>query len=283
MSIFSTLLSYKEAADYVRRHTQRQPQVGLILGSGLSALAEGIEAADIIPYHTIPHWPQSTVVGHSGRLVIGELAGQSMLMMQGRAHFYEGYEVQHITLPVRVMALLGVRILIVTNAAGGLNPSFRAGDLMLIRDHISLVGMAGHNPLRGPNLDELGERFPDMTFPYDLELCALTRAVAAEQGLALQEGVYTWLSGPNFETPAEIRFLHQIGSDAVGMSTVPEVLAARHAGLRVLGISTITNVPPHHPHPTHLTTHEEVLETGLQVTPRLMRLLTGVLARLEQS
>lgn len=281
MSLFSTLSPHVEAADYVRQRTSRRPQVGLILGSGLSALADAVHEADIIPYADIPHWPQATVPGHSGRLVIGELASQSVLIMQGRAHFYEGYEVQHITLPVRVMALLGVRTLIVTNAAGGLNPAFRAGDLMLIRDHINLVGMAGHNPLRGPNLDALGPRFPDMTFPYDLDLAALAQSVAAEQGLTLQEGVYTWLSGPNFETPAEIRLLHQLGSDAVGMSTVPEVLAARHADLRVLGISTITNVPPHHPQPTHLTTHEEVLETGLQVTPRLMRLLTGILTRLK--
>lgn len=281
MSDELTLREYDAAADFIRSQTEYRPKIGLVLGSGLGSLAESIAQPDIIPYEAIPHWPQSTVPGHSGRLVIGPMSRHNVLIMQGRAHFYEGYHPQAITLPVRVMARLGVETLILTNAAGGLNPAFQAGDIMIIRDHINWMGMAGQNPLRGPNIDTLGVRFPDMTFPYDPTLRALAHTVAAEQGLTLREGVYTWLSGPNFETPAEIRMLYRLGSDAVGMSTVPEVLAARHAGLRVLGLSTITNVPPHDPSPTHMTTHEEVLETGLQVVPRLARLLRAILERID--
>lgn len=276
-----TFQDYVEIADWIRQRSVYRPKIALVLGSGLGSLAEGISRPDIIPCSDIPHWPQSTVPGHSGRLVMGPLGRHDVLIMQGRVHYYEGYSPQAITLPVRVMAQLGIETLILTNAAGGLNPDFKPGDLMLIHDHINLMGMAGQNPLRGPNLDEFGPRFPDMTFAYDPALRALAHQAAAEQDLTLREGIYTWLSGPNFETPAEIRFLHQIGSDAVGMSTVPEVLAARHAGLRVLGISTITNVPPHYPGPNHTTTHEEVLETGRLIVPRLARLLQGILDRLE--
>lgn len=279
MSYF-TLEQYQEATDAIRGMTGFRPKTALVLGSGLSSLADAIPNPDIIDYGDIPHWPSSTVEGHAGRLVIGELEGQTVLIMQGRVHSYEGYSAQQITFPVRVMHLLGIEILLLTNAAGGTNPDFAAGDLMLITDHINLVGMTGYNPLRGPNLAQFGPRFPDITFAYDRALCQLARDVATDHDILLREGTYTWLSGPNFETPAEIRMLHRLGTDAVGMSTVPSVLVARHAGMRVLGISTITNVAPHHPAPDHETTHEEVMETGLIVVPKLTKLIQGVLKRL---
>jgi purine-nucleoside phosphorylase len=277
-------ISYEQisqAAAYIRAHAAHKPDIGLILGSGLSPLADQIEAADHLPYDTIPHFPVSGVTGHAGRLVIGELVGKLVLVMQGRTHFYEGYSVQQITLPVRVMRLLGVSMLIVTNAAGGINPNFKAGDLMLIVDHINLIGLSGGNPLRGPNLAEFGPRFPSMTQPYDPDLIALARNVARRSELTLQEGVYACVAGPSFETPAEIRFLKTIGADAVGMSTAPEVTVAKHAGMRVLGVSSITNVAIQETGTTAETTHEEVLETGQSIVPRLITLLRGVLAGLE--
>jgi purine-nucleoside phosphorylase len=277
-------ISYEQisqAAAYIRAHAAHKPDIGLILGSGLSPLADQIETADPLPYDTIPHFPVSGVTGHAGRLVIGELVGKLVLVMQGRTHFYEGYSVQQITLPVRVMRLLGVSTLIVTNAAGGINPNFKAGDLMLIVDHINLIGLSGSNPLRGPNLTEFGPRFPSMTQPYDPDLIALARNVARRSELTLQEGVYACVAGPSFETPAEIRFLKTIGADAVGMSTAPEVTVAKHAGMRVLGVSSITNVAIQETGTTAETTHEEVLETGQSIVPRLITLLRGVLAGLE--
>lgn len=280
---FFTYAEIKQAADYIQAHTKHRPQIGLILGSGLSPLAEEIEAADRIPYEAIPNFPVSGVPGHAGRLVIGNLAGQTVLVMQGRTHFYEGYSPQHITLPVRAMQIMGVQTLIVTNAAGGINQAFQAGDLMLITDHINLVGMGGSHPLRGPNLAEFGPRFPSMTHAYDLKLIAVARKVAQALKLTLQEGVYLCLSGPSFETPAEIRFLKTIGVDAVGMSTAPEVTVANHGGMRVLGISTITNVAIHETTSDAETTHEEVLETGKIVVPKLMALLKGVLAELKNN
>lgn len=275
-----TIDDYRTAAEAIQRHTPAQPRVGLVLGSGLSGLADAIPDAVRIDYADIPNWPRSTVHGHSGRLVLGELEGVPVAIQQGRAHTYEGYDAHQATFPVRVLKLLGVETLILTNAAGGLNPEFNAGDLMLITDHINWVGMSGLNPLKGANLEEFGTRFPDVTFAYDRALQQIAREVAAAADIPLREGVYTWLSGPNFETPAEIRMLYRLGSDAVGMSTVPEVLVARHAGLRCLGISTITNVAPHNPAPDHVTTHEEVMETGRLVVPRLTTLLQGVLRRL---
>ena len=270
-----------QAAAYIQSRTTHRPNIGLILGSGLSALADEIEAADYISYDAIPNFPVSGVAGHAGRLVIGELVGKNVLVMQGRTHFYEGYSVQHITLPVRVMQLLGIDTLIVTNAAGGINPNFRGGDLMLIIDQINLVGMSGHHPLRGPNLEQFGPRFPSMTQPYDLGLLVLARKVAQESNLVLQEGVYACVAGPSFETPAEIRFLKAIGADAVGMSTAPEVTVARHSGMQVLGISSITNVTIQETGTTAETTHEEVLETGQTIVPKLITLLKGILAGLD--
>jgi purine-nucleoside phosphorylase len=271
---------YQQAADYIKNCTKHQPNIGLILGSGLSPLADEIEAPDIIPYEDIPHFPHSGVPGHAGRLVIGKLAGKTVLAMQGRSHFYEGYSAQKITLPVRVMKVLGINTLIVTNAAGGINSNFQAGDLMLITDHINFVGMSGHNPLSGPNLDEFGPRFPSMTHVYDPELIRLARAVAQSLEITLQEGVYCYLAGPTFETPAEIRFLKAGGADAVGMSTVPEATVATHSGVRVLGVSSITNVAIQNTTSEAETTHEEVLETGKIIVPKLMRLLKGILAEM---
>lgn len=272
--------SYKESADYILRQTQHRPTIGLILGSGLSPLADEILEAQIIPYEQIPHFPCSSIPGHAGRLVIGNLAGKTILAMQGRVHFYEGYTMQHLTLPVRVMHILGVKQLIVTNAAGGINSRFKAGDLMLITDHLNLVGLGGHNPLRGTNLNEFGERFPSMTHPYNPHFIQLTRKVAQSLGISIQEGIYAFVAGPSFETPAEIRFLRTIGADAVGMSTVPETVVANHAGMNVLGISSITNVAVEQVFSGQETTHEEVLEAGKKIVPYLTQLLKGVLENL---
>jgi purine-nucleoside phosphorylase len=262
----------KAAAEYVRHKLGTQPSVGLILGSGLSSLADDVASPSIIPYDEIPYFPASSVKGHAGRLVVGNLAGQSVLVMQGRAHFYEGHSMHKVTLPVRMMQALGIDTLIVTNASGGLNPGFSAGDLMLITDHINFVGMAGHHPLLGTNEETLGPRFPDMSQTYDPALMELARQVSRREDIPLREGVYIYLSGPSFETPAEIRALRILGADAVGMSTVPEVTVARHGGLRILGVSGIT--------PDQQTTHTEVLETGKLIAPRLIKLLRGVLEQL---
>lgn len=271
---------YEAAADAIRARITIEPTVGLVLGSGLSSLADAIPDAVAIDYGDIPHWPRSTVEGHSGKLVIGMLQGKAVLIMQGRVHTYEGYSAQDVTFPVRVMKLLGIETLLLTNAAGGLNPAFHVGDLMLINDHIGWASMAGLNPLKGPNDDKFGLRFNDMTFAYDPALQQLAQKTAREVGVDLREGVYVWLSGPNFETPAEIRMLYRLGCDAVGMSTVPSVIVARHCGMRVLGISTITNVAPHNPQPDHVTSHVEVMETGLIVVPKLTKLIEGILANL---
>lgn len=277
---FLTRLEFDEAANAIRNHISHRPQVGLILGSGLSPLADEVEEADVIPYSAIPQFPVSTIEGHAGRLVVGRLAGQTVMVMQGRTHYYEGYSMQRVTLPVRVMQLLGIDTLFITNAAGGINPGFQPGDLMLITDHINLIGMAGLNPLRGPNLDELGPRFPDMSRAYDPALQATARRVANDLGFGLQEGIYMCLAGPSFETPADIRFLRAIGADAVGMSTVPEVTVARHGGTRVMGVSGISNVAIVDPSEERQTTHEEVLEAGRVIVPKLIGLLKGVLREL---
>jgi purine-nucleoside phosphorylase len=231
----------------------------------------------------IPHWPRSTVEGHAGRLVAGTLKGLSVLVMQGRIHFYEGYSIQQATFPIRVLQALGITRLILTNAAGGLAETWSAGDIMLIRDHINLPGMAGHNPLIGPNDPHLGPRFPAMEHAYSPRLRALAHQVAREQGLSLREGVYIMLSGPTFETPAELRFLRLMGGDAVGMSTAPEVVVARHAGMEVLGLSLLSNMVRYDPAPGEETTHTEVLETGARAAPRLMRLIEGIVEKLNDT
>ena len=271
---------FEAAAAVIRERTPLQPRVGLILGSGLNALADAVEEHVAIPYREIPHFPASTVEGHVGRLVVGRLEGQRVAVMQGRAHYYEGYSMAEVTFPVRVMQVLGIEALIVTNAAGGLNPAFRPGDVMLITDHLNLIGMTGLNPLRGPNLDEFGPRFPDMSRAYDARLRVLAKQIAASANVPLREGVYVCLAGPNFETPADLRFLRLSGADAVGMSTVPEVTVARHGGTRVLGLSGISNALPVEGAPPVETTHEEVLETGRVLVPRLETIIRGVLKAL---
>ena len=273
-----TLEEIDQLAAAVRAQSSQQPRVGLILGSGLGGLADAVEQADIISYENLPYWPTSTVQGHIGRLVIGDLFGAKVLVQQGRAHFYEGYSMAEVTLPVRVMKRLGVEVLVVTNAAGAIHPEYEPGDVMLIVDHIALVGMTGFNPLRGPNLDEFGPRFPDMSQAYDRGLLALARQSAQEANIPVREGVYIGLSGPSFETPADLRFLRAAGADAVGMSTVPEVTVARHAGMRVLGLSGISNKA--NLDGSTQTTHQEVLEAGRLIVPKLSAIIRGVLSHL---
>jgi purine-nucleoside phosphorylase len=274
---YPTRLQFQEATAYIRERTAHHPSVGLILGSGLSSLANEIQDADSFPYAAIPHFAATTVHGHTGRLVAGKLEGQTVLVMQGRFHFYEGHTIQQVTFPIRVMRLLGIESLIVTNAAGGISAEYTPGDLMLIGDHINFVGMGGHNPLIGPNDPDLGPRFPDMSQAYDPGLREVARQVAQAENIPLREGVYACLAGPSFETPAEIRYLRLVGADAVGMSTVHEVIVARHMGLRVLGISGISNVHSTDPARPQETSHQEVLETGRVIAPRLMTLLRGIL------
>jgi purine-nucleoside phosphorylase len=273
-----SLAQIDQAADFIRSRTQYLPEIGMILGSGLGDLADSVQKADVIIYDEIPNWPQPTVMGHQGKLVIGLLESQSVLVMQGRIHYYEGYNMAEICLPVRVMQRLGLSTLIVTNAAGAINPAYQPGDLMLITDHINLIGMGGLNPLRGPNLPEFGPRFPDMSQAYDRILTGIARNVASDRGITLREGCYACLAGPSFETPADLRFLKTIGADAVGMSTVPEVITARHGGTRVLGISGISNKA--NLDGNTITTHDEVLDAGRLMVPKLTTLIRGVLQRL---
>jgi purine-nucleoside phosphorylase len=277
MPEFVTLEMVDAAVNAIKQKTRRQPKIGLILGSGLGDLAESVQPADTIHYSEIPNWPRSTIFGHKGRLVIGEMESKPVIIMQGRAHYYEGYPITIIGFPVRVMIRLGIEILIVTNAAGAVNPDFEPGRVMLINDHLSLMAMAGQNPLMGPNIDEFGERFPDMSQPYDKELLRLAREAAGEKDLEHYEGVYACLAGPSFETPADLRFLQRVGVDAVGMSTVPETITARHGGIRVLGISGISNKA--NLDGSTITTHEEVLEAGKVLMPMLDAIIRGVLRR----
>lgn len=269
---------YDQTVDFIRQRTHHQPTVGLVLGSGLGPLAEQVEQPDIIPYQAIPNFPVSTVHGHAGRLVIGRLAGVTVCAMQGRFHFYEGYTMQEVTLPVRVMQRLGIRTLILTNAAGGINPSFRVSDLMLIEDHINFIGMTGTNPLVGPNLEAFGTRFPAMNQVYSKRLRTLAQQAASQGGLHLQHGTYFALSGPTFESPAEIRMIRMLGADAVGMSTVPEAIVAHHAGMEVLAISTITNMCVSELDSQNAPSHEEVNEAGKLIVPKLTKLLLETLA-----
>jgi len=278
MQPYFTLEQIDQVANAVRSKLTVSPRVGLILGSGLNDLAASVQNAITIPYRDLPNWPVSTVEGHVGRLVVGELEGQSVFVMQGRVHYYEGYSMGQVTLPVRVMQRLGLEIMFVTNAAGGVNPDFIPGDVMLITDNLNLMGMSGLNPLMGPNLDELGPRFPDMSQAYDKELSATARKVSKEHGITLREGVYCGLSGPSFESPADLRFLRQAGTDAVGMSTVPEVIVARHGGLRVLGLSGISNKA--NLDGSTVTTHQEVIEAGKMITPKMEKIIRGVLKSL---
>lgn len=227
-----------KAAEYVKSQLGgKTPQVGIVLGSGLGKLADKISNSVTIPYKTIPGFPVSTAIGHKGNFIAGELGGKFIIAMQGRIHFYEGYPMEMVTLPIRVMKVLGIGYLFVSNAAGGINFDFRVGDLMIIKDHINLLP----NPLLGPNMDDFGPRFPDMTHPYDLQLIAKAKKIAAELNIPLREGVYIGNTGPSYETPSEWHFYRTIGADAVGMSTVPEVIVARHSSIPVFGMSVITN------------------------------------------
>ena len=270
-----TLSRVEEAAAVVRERFGKRADVALILGTGLGRLAAEIETPVSVDYAEIPYFPLSTVESHAGRLLCGTLAGKTVIAMQGRFHRYEGYSLQQITFPVRVLRALGAKTLVVSNACGGMHPLWGAGDLMLIADHINLLG---DNPLTGPNDDRLGPRFPDMSDAYDAELRVLARAVALARGIELREGVYVAVSGPNLETRAEYRFLRAIGADVVGMSTVPEVIVAVHAGMRVLGLSIITDLCL--PDSLEPATVEQIIAVANRAEPRLTQLVTAVLERL---
>lgn len=262
----------KDSADFILSKSKYKPQIGLILGSGLGAIADQIEDAEFYNYNELPNFPISTVEGHAGRLVIGNFQGKQVVAMQGRFHFYEGYNMQEVTFPVRVMKLLGVEKLIVTNAAGAVNKDFTPGDLMLINDHINL---SGSNPLFGKNLSEFGTRFPDMSNAYDKDLRNKIKEIAKNLNIELREGVYTMFTGPTYETPAEVRMARILGSDAVGMSTVPEVIVANHSGMKVMGISCMTNMAAgilEQP-----LNHEEVMETSERVRESFITLITNII------
>jgi purine-nucleoside phosphorylase len=278
MQNYISLAQIDKIAKLIKDRITVEPVVGIILGSGLNTLADSVHEAVRIPYGDLPDFPVSTVHGHAGQFVIGGLEGKPVIVMQGRIHYYEGYTMGQVTLPVRVMQRMGIHSMVVTNAAGGVHPDFEPGDVMLITDHINLMGMTGANPLMGPNLDEIGPRFPDMSQPYDRAYGDLARQAAAENGITLREGVYVGLSGPSFESPADLRFLRAAGADAVGMSTVPEVIVARHGNMRVLGISGISNKA--NLDGSAVTTHEEVIEAGKVITPKIETIVRNVLRNL---
>ncbi|MEB3284154.1 MAG: purine-nucleoside phosphorylase [Candidatus Sericytochromatia bacterium] len=265
----------ESAAEFIRGHYGQKPSVGIILGSGLGSIAGAVSDSAVLPYGTIPHFPVSTAPGHAGNLVLGTLEGHTVAVMQGRFHLYEGYTPHQVAFPIRVMRALGVDTLIVTCATGGLNHRFKAGDLMLIHDHINLMGV---NPLVGPNDPEIGERFPVMFDAYRPDLIELAHRVALKQGVVLREGVYAGIQGPAYFTKAELRYLIKIGADSIGMSTVPEVITATHAGMRVLGIGTISDMAI--PDSGHHATEEEILAVARRVGPTLERLVRGILAAL---
>jgi purine-nucleoside phosphorylase len=259
----------------VRARTGFSPEIGIILGTGLTQLAGHVDAEAVIPYSELPHFPVPTVESHNGRLVLGHLSGRRVVLMEGRFHWYEGYDADQITHPVRMMKELGAQTLIVSNAAGGVNPQFRAGDVCVITDHINLTGQ---NPLRGPNDETLGPRFPDMCNAYDPRLVELAEAVALEHGIRLRRGVYAWVTGPNLETAAEYRYIRIIGADLVGMSTVPEVIVARHSGMRALGFSVVTDMGlPDALRPVDLP---EVLRVAREAEPNLTRLVLELVRRI---
>ena len=264
-----------EAVDFILAATGgKKPEVGIVLGSGLGKLADAIEAEAVIPYAQIPHFVQSTAIGHKGNLIFGKLSGKYVCAMQGRFHYYEGYAMEQVTLPIRVLAALGIRTLFVSNAAGGLNQSFHTGDLMIIRDHINLMP----NPLIGPNFAEFGERFPDMTAAYDLDLIQKAEQIAKKEKISVQKGIYLGNTGPSYETPAEVRFYLGIGADAVGMSTVPEVLVARHCGIPVFGMSVITNVSNVDNASTVLNDGDDVVRAADAAADRMSTLFRKLIA-----
>lgn len=269
------LETIKETAEWLRAHTELRPHIAIILGTGLGHLASEIDIVDAFPYADVPHFPVSTVEGHQGRLLFGRLGGQPVMALDGRFHYYEGYAMTEVTFPVRVMHELGVDTLFVSNAAGGMNPDFEIGDLMLITDHINHMP---EHPLRGKNLPT-GPRFPDMSEAYDRQLLAMARDIAAEKGIRVREGVYLGTSGPTFETPAEYRMFRILGADAVGMSTVPEVIVARHSGIRVFGVSVITDLGVEGK--IVEVSHEEVQRAANAVQPLMADIFRTMIARLE--
>jgi purine-nucleoside phosphorylase len=275
MATMSDYDKVKEAADAIRARVSEVPQIGIVLGSGLGDFANGLDDAVTMPYAELPHWPASSVIGHEGKLVVGAAAGRTIAALAGRCHLYEGRDVGSVAFAVRALGLLGVKTLILTNAAGGVNTGFSKGALMVIDDHVNLTGQ---NPLVGPNDDRFGPRFPDMTEVYSLRLRAIADRAGRGMGLRLPHGVYVALLGPSYETPAEIRYLRAIGADAVGMSTVPEAIAARHMGLDVLGISCITNMAAGVlPQPLD---HAEVMETARRIRGQFIALLEGIIGQL---
>ncbi len=260
-----------ESVNYIKDEIPFEPEIGMILGSGLGILAEEIENPVMIPYEEIPNFPISTVQGHAGRLVIGVLEGKRVIAMQGRFHYYEGYTMDEVTFPIRVMQILGIQTLLVTNASGGINENFHVGDLVFIRDHINLMGT---NPLVGRNFEDFGPRFPDMSFAYNPELIEKGEAVAEKLGIPVQKGIYIAVTGPSYETPAEIKAFRILGADVVGMSTVSEVIAANHMRIKVLGISCVTNMAAgvlHQP-----LDHDEVMETATRVKPKFIKLVRHI-------
>jgi purine-nucleoside phosphorylase len=267
--------NYQEAADYVSLKINATPEMAIILGSGLGALADKIENATVIPYSEIPHFMSSTVAGHKGNLIYGTLGGKRVLAMQGRFHYYEGYTMQQVTFPVRVMKLIGVKNLFVSNAAGGINNTFKVGDLMIIRDHINMLP----NPLLGKNDEAFGTRFPDMTRAYDREFIGYMEDIAALHNIPLKKGVYVGLTGPSYETPAEYAFYGKAGGDAIGMSTVPEVIIARHAGLRVFGMSVITN-EGYHFTDDFVNDGDDVVKAANQAADKMTMLFTELIAKI---
>jgi purine-nucleoside phosphorylase len=273
----TTLQLIDEAASWLRERLASSPSIGIILGTGLGALVRDVEILQQFDYDEIPHFPVSTVESHHGRLIHGRLAGRDLLIMQGRFHSYEGYSMQRLTFPIRVMKRLGIETLLVSNACGCVNPQYRKGDVMLMEDHINLLG---DNPLIGSNEDDLGPRFPDMSAPYDRELIALAEELGRELKIPLQKGVYTAVSGPNLETRAEYRMMRVIGSDVVGMSTVPECIVARHMGMRVFGISIITDEC--FPEALKAVQLSEILEVAAKAEPKMTALIEAMVARLPE-
>lgn len=272
MSLFDNI---QETAAFIKERINHTPQIGIVLGSGLGGLIDEVETETEILYKDIPHFPVSTVKGHAGKLIFGTMHGKPVVMMAGRFHYYEGYTMQEVTFPIRVMKALGVETLVVSNAAGCMNVNFKVGDIMLIHDHINLFP---EHPLRGPNDERLGVRFPDMSEPYDPQLIALAGEVAKEQGLELRKGVYVGFQGPTFETRAEYNMLHVIGADAVGMSTVPEIIVARHGGMKVFAASVITDMGIRED--LNTISHEEVLAAANAAAPKLAALVAGMVGRM---
>ncbi len=270
-----------EAAEYIKQKITITPSVGAILGSGLGIIAEEVEEAIIIPYSDIPHFCVSGAPSHKGQLCIGKLSGVPVVLMQGRIHIYEGYTPQQVTFPIRVMKELGVETLIITNAAGGINKSYQVGDLVLIEDHINLVGMAGLDPTRGSHIPEIGPRFTPLNKAYEPSYLDTVEKIANKNQINIHRGVYSFVVGPCFETPAEIRFMSMIGADAVGMSTVPEVMVARNSDIQVLTISAITNMAIHDVDSENVTTEEEVWESVVSIIPKLSTLISGFLSTLK--